>query len=565
MAGIDQGATGYPQDQDRGNSSPSSTAESGSSSEGEMSVWSDPRVDRLDTLGRAAWVNNSSYTTKGISSTYRVLTGAYPNDIPTGDRPLNSTPTKAEDGPSANNAGEMAVWSDDRLSRLDKVGRAPWTNQSSYTTKGVSGTTPNKYPNDIPTGDRPLNPTPLDGETGASAGEAGNMAIWTDTRVNRLQTLIGGPMTNEASFNIGPGMAGSSPNGYPNGLKAADQGMGAFVEGTFLDVDGAPLSGSIYFAVDGDAQGKASTDGQVQAAGPPMDAISAGSDGSQSSTYDFFFEPSIAGVLYEDTDIPANYNIGTVQYGEAYGKVTDFNGEPLKNVAVAGLGASAISDEFGDYTLLAPGGQTVQLTSIYGTYTFDVDYVAGDSKEFNVRFPQLTIKVLDAEYEPVGGAPVKIDATTYQTGDNGKVEIPDAEVKGDYSVTVQDFFEATDISVANPDEEFVYEVGPGSSFGDYASLSIGGVKIIAVDADTGRPIKEIKAADKADGASSLSTDDGTVKILSDSPGEEIEVVVGTGDPRYLSETLTGTLPEADQNDMLEYDVELDSQTQVSNL
>jgi len=392
----------------------------------------------------------------------------------------------------------------------------------------------------------------------AKSGDGGPvLSVWTADRQTKLRDLVGAPYTNESSFTVPAGFVDTG--GWPVSFENQERKLGVNVEGNMLNADGKPLSGEAIVEASGQVFESSTVSGTFLVSSQPPVGTYLGPD-TAGDEFDFRFRPSINGISYFEGNIPFQFNSGTIQYGEIFGTISDYDGEPVPNIAVGGQGAADVTDEQGAYVLVAPGGSTVDLRTLYDTYTFSVTLGAGERKTQDVTFPKLTIRVLDADFQPVENAPVKIDGTTHYTGADGNVELPRAQVR-DYAVTVMDRFEADDVSVGSAGEEWVYTVGPGSSFGDYSNLEVGGVKLQAVDADTGRAITDLRAVERNTGVVSLSNGEGVCKLLSEKVGDEIDVQIGTGDKRYRTQAVIGTMPDGS---MLEVEVAVEPKTQVSN-
>lgn len=394
--------------------------------------------------------------------------------------------------------------------------------------------------------------------TTAESGDAPVMDVWSRPREQLLNDLINVQFTNAAEFEIPNAVIDTG--GFNTSWQEGEKNHGVNVTAGAFNPDGKPLSGTAKISASGYVFREATVSGKfILSALPPL-GVSTGPN-VEGDQYDFSFEPSVNGIAVLNENIDYDHAPGTIQYGSVGGTVETLAGDPASNVAVAGPAASDITDGAGAYQLLGPGGTTFTLSTFYGTYETDISMTAGESKTVDFVFPTLTIKVLDADLQPIEGAPVNIDGSTFETGENGKVEIEQAEVKPDYSVTVQNYFSADDIGVSEAGQEFVYTVGPGASFGDYSNLSVGGVKIKATDKATGRGIRSLRTRDALSGVESLSTGDGVCKIVNDQTGEDIELRIGTGDKRYRTQTVTGTMPDGD---MIEFTVELEPKTAVTN-
>ncbi|AFD02306.1 VP17 [Haloarcula hispanica icosahedral virus 2] len=395
-------------------------------------------------------------------------------------------------------------------------------------------------------------------EAKSGSSDAGALSIWTEDRFTQLTGLVGGTFTNESSYNIPAGLVDTNDYQYGMG-DGAEASLGVSATATAVSPSGSPLTGTATISAGGVTFAQSTVNGAFILSAAPPAGVYTGQN-LENDEYNFTFSPSINGVAVSEENMPYTYDAGTIQYGAVSGQILDYKGDPVPNVAVGGKGAADISDKDGRYKLTLPGGLSTTLKTLYGSYSFDVSASGGVEATENITFPQLTIKVIDADLEPVANAPVTIDGKTRYTEENGKVEVPTAEVK-DYSVRVMEAFESDAVTVGSAGEEWVYTVGPGATFGDASDLSLGGVKIQAVDADTGRPVYETKAVDRVSGVTSLSNTEGVCKLLSENVGEAVDVAIGTGDKRYEKQNIKGTLPDGS---MLEVEVPLRPKTQVVN-
>lgn len=410
--------------------------------------------------------------------------------------------------------------------------------------------------------------TDIDGETELSPahktnvedGDGGEtMSIWTQDRQTLVDELASATFTNQSSFDIPNAVADASDmsNSWTNGESLT----GVSVVGTILDDKGEPMTGTAQLKDGGGVRDKQTFTGKVAFTGQPPAGVSSG-DNQGTGSLDFAFVPSVAGIAVEKDDVSLRTDLGKIEYGAISGTVIDYEGNPVPNEAVYGLGAGDTTGGDGQFNLLAPGGTSATFTTLSGTWDFDESIVAGQTNTLEFQYPKLTIEVLDADFEPVEDAPVKVGESTYKTDESGRVEFPTAPI-GNYDVSVMDYFKASDLSVSQPGTEYVYSVGPSSSSGEWEPdpSGIGGLKIKAIDDGTGERIRGVVAQDVATGARSESAQDGICKLLSTDLGDEIEVEIGTGDERYVPTTITGSPPE---NEMVEVTVPLEPKTQVVN-
>lgn len=385
----------------------------------------------------------------------------------------------------------------------------------------------------------------------------GNLPIWEDGRVAKLERLAGTTFTNESSFSIPKGVV--EDQNFTTGISTnGEKRAGINATGLPLQPDGKPLSGTAQITAGGGFSYSRTVTGAFQIAAPPPLGVETG-ENVTGDIYTFHFIPSLNGIAYSDEDIPLEYDAGTFRYGQVRGKVETYDGEPVPNVAVSGSGAVDVSDEDGDYRFLAPGGTSSTILTFYNSYSEDISFASGEDLVKDWIFPKLVIRVVDADFEPVGNTPVKVDDETHYTDDGGRVIIDDPEI-GNHSVTLQGIFSAGDLTVAQPDTLYTFNIGHGGSLAGLGG-TIGGAKIKVVDKVSGEPIKNATAREENSGAVSRSNDNGVCKILSTEVGSEVEITIGTEGRRYTSTQVTGTLPS---NTMLEFTVELERSTAVVN-
>jgi hypothetical protein len=393
-----------------------------------------------------------------------------------------------------------------------------------------------------------------DGYTGS-----GVMSVWEASRQTKIDRLASRTYTNNSSFSIP--LAVVDTQDWANSWSNDEQLAGIFADGTILKPDGTPLSGTVQ-VIEGEdtllAQ-KETTGSFVVSSNPPT-AVSQGGDAT-TSTITIQFIPSISAVAVVEENVSYRESLGTIKYGSVTGQITDYNGDPVPNATLRGAGAGDVTDENGEFELLVPDGTTSTFVTLNGTYEFDRTISEGTTERLDIQYPQLTIEVLDADYEPVEEVPVVVDESVFYTGGDGRVEIPKTPL-GTYNVEVMETY-AADLSVDTAGEEFVHTIGPGPTPTDWTPdpEGLGGVKLTVTDAETGRKIRGIRAVDKLSGAASKSNAFGVCKLLTTDVGEEAKIQIGLGDERYVATTVTGTPPA---NEMVEVSVDLTPKTQVVN-
>lgn len=397
----------------------------------------------------------------------------------------------------------------------------------------------------------------------ASGGSGGGlMPIWEETRSEKLNALATSSIENKSSFGIPNAVVGSVSNSWSRDHSDGEFLAGINVRGAFVDSSSRPLSGTATVSTSGGQQvGSKSTTGDFVLSLGLLLGVESGSDvpGEQ---YDFRWSPNASGLAFTKDNIPIKYSTGVVKYGLLEGTITDFNGDPVPNDVVAGPGGAAITDEDGDYNIIGPGGTTETFETLSGSLTDTVTLNADSKTVRDWQYPKLTIRVLDADYQPVGNAPVQIDDRTYYTNDSGKVELPQAPLK-DYKVTVMGEFTAPALSVSQQGQEFVYTMGPADTFNDFPDQpgGIGGVTLTVLDSSTGRPIENMGCNEITSGTVASTDSDGKCRLLVVDTGQEVEVEVGVESQRYNATKITGELPK---DTMLEVTVELDRRTNVVN-
>jgi hypothetical protein len=393
----------------------------------------------------------------------------------------------------------------------------------------------------------------------ASDGSGGGlMSVWEATRSEKLNALGTSPGENKSSFGIPNAVVGNGSWAINHTDDEFLAGINA--RGTFVDSTSKPLSGTATVSTSGGQQvGSKSTTGSfVLNLGVPL-GVDSGSDvpGEQ---YDFRWSPNISGINFSQDNIPVVYSAGVVKYGLLKGTITDFNGDPAPNIAVIGPGSAAVTDENGDYNLIGPGGTTETVETLRQTASKSITFNNNSVTVRDFQFPQLTIRVLDAEYRPVSGAPVDIDDVTYYTDDGGKVQIPDAGVK-EHDVTVMGEFSNT-FDVSSSGQEFVFTLGPPDSFGDFPDTQgLGGIEIEVTDAKTGVPVVNVAAEELTSGTKADANNGGIIRLLVTETGSEVEVQIARDHNRYRQKTITATIPEGT---MLDRSIRLERVKTIGN-
>jgi hypothetical protein len=399
---------------------------------------------------------------------------------------------------------------------------------------------------------------------GASDGVGGGtMDVWQETRVTKLNQLAASTFTNNSSFSIPSAVVDTQQ--FDTAFDSNEKFAGVNALGTALDGDEKPLAGKASIEAAGVAFEKQSVSGSFLIAAAPPVGVTAGQDTSLDE-YDFRFTPSFAAIDYYEAAIPYHYEAGTIEYGTVEGYVYDYNGNPVPDHNVRGEGDADITDSAGFYQFLAPGGNAVTLQTLYQTYSEEFTPQAGQTLQQDFTFPMLQVTVLDANYDPIEGAPVEVLGDVYHSNEGGQVKLPQVEL-GEHTVVVQDYWTA-DITVDSQDQLFRLKLSPSS--GDFenpdgetaANAQSGGVKFKAVDAVSGATVVDMSVRETGTDYLTQSGPNGIATILSNQiEQDEVEFHIGTGDRRYRPTTVTGSIPE---DDIVEFTVELERRTQVVN-
>lgn len=420
-------------------------------------------------------------------------------------------------------------------------------------------------------------------DAAAKAGDGGGvLGVHTAGRFERV-LFYGNGDENLSSFSSPAGVTGLGWDSKPS--TGQEKFTGVSVSGTFKESDGSLLSGTVQiiigdpnqetqvswagetFTVGGIVAG-VNTNGTFTASGPPPAGVFAGDNGNVGvSSMSALFSPSGAGVGYNYEFSSFQADMGTNTYGAAWGQILDYQGKPVPGIGVKAPGFGTNSGDDGKFKLQGPENQSVGIETLNGTVqddiTFQADPDPNDPQTY--EFPALTLEVLDAEYEPAGSAQVEIEDTTYYTDDDGTLTLSPLGLS-DYDVTVMDQFEAT-LTLDEQGVEYVFTVGPDSKAVDWTpdpSKSLGGVKITAIDEQTGRKIRRVSATVDELGIVDTSDKDGVVKLLSTEVGlQDVTVLLATGDKRYNPSAVE--IAELPDGQMATATVQLRRKDQVVNI
>lgn len=375
-------------------------------------------------------------------------------------------------------------------------------------------------------------------EADATVGDGGGtMDLWSSSDQNIIDTLSG-TYTNDSSFSIPKAILSS---GFGGG-KTSEVDMGINASAKPLTADGKPMSGRASIEI-GDTKIKSETvtGGFTISSGPPAGTILGQSVSSK--TQSLVFTPTIAALSIVKDNLGGSANFGTIKYGAIDGTVTEYDGTPVPNVAVTGEGHGTVTDENGYYKMQAPGGTTVDLNALAGTYSFTLTPSAGATLTEDISFPRLVVEVLDGNFEPIQNAPVQIDDGTEYTGENGQVSIGRATLK-DYYINVMDRFEIQNYTVQDAGEEYTVQLAPGQPFGPNPEVEAGSLTLKVIDGENGKSIENLEATVVGEGSLSLSGEQGEIKLLSKEVGQQATVLIGTEDNRYESDVVVLQVPQS---------------------
>jgi hypothetical protein len=351
-------------------------------------------------------------------------------------------------------------------------------------------------------------------DTAESGAGGGIMAVWTQDRVSKINQLAQASYSNQSAYSVPNGVIDTE--GWQIGFSNHEQHHGINVVGTAIGVGGSPLSGEARVdAGDSTVSSRAVTGAFVMSATAPPGVESG--DTESTTSYDFKFVPSIAGVNYTATDIGANYTAGPFQYGAVEGTVTDYNGNVVSDAKVSGSGALTKTAADGTYKLLAPGGTTVPLEAVGDTDSRTPN--GGQSITVDWQYAQLKVRVVTPDLDPVSGTPVTINGRDYLTDENGEVTLNTAAI-GDYDIDVDDGVETATVSVSGQGNQHEKQ------FGDtYAAA-----RVILSDQGSRQDIAAIPLAFE-NGVSAESGSDGEAAVVTPDAGETTVVIDPAGE-RY---------------------------------
>lgn len=396
---------------------------------------------------------------------------------------------------------------------------------------------------------------PLDEVGGGSGGD--NLPFWSLSREEKLIAISGVSYEDYSSY---PPPVGVVSEGFHASEFEQDVGLGIQARGQTTSADGEGLSGeaSIYHTTTGTELLSKTVGGPFSLVAPPPRGVPGGESVDVALTtadMSVKFAPSFAGLAYESPDLDKYHEIS---YSGVEGTVTDATGSPVADSALLGTGDAATTDAEGYYTLLAPVGTETSLQGLKKTKTKTATPPSGDKATLDWAFAGITIRVQTPyNYEPVPGAPVEIDGTTFETDASGEVVYPTAGLGTEHSVRVFDSDDFTDTVVAPTTEGqmTVVRVGPGSSsFGDSgdsdATTATRAIEVTVRDAGTGDAVRDVAVSAPDHGVTSWTKGNGETRlVIPNAESGSVRVVAGGESRRYDSSEATVDISGEDLSEL----------------
>lgn len=235
-----------------------------------------------------------------------------------------------------------------------------------------------------------------------SGSGGGVMPVWHTSKSNKYNTIFSGTYTNKSEFAVPPTINGES------GFSSSSVKNGYGAEANMYKPDGLPLTGTASLNNQGTTLNAVAGTEYITVAYAPTDLITKGADQASSITLDFAFDPELAGLSLTKNGISTpSYSTGVTIYGAVEGKITDAANNPVTGVTVSGSGAGTTTSDFGNYSILGPGGSSVTLTSLNGSATKTVNLNSGSKTTVNWQFAGVKVSVRLPGGIPARGAKVK--------------------------------------------------------------------------------------------------------------------------------------------------------------
>lgn len=355
-------------------------------------------------------------------------------------------------------------------------------------------------------------------DDGAEGGGDGVMDVWFQDRTTQLQRLAGGSFENFSEFDLPKGV---TVGRWDTAQADAEKRQGIYAEGAFSDTDGSPLSGEARIETGGKVLDSAQGSGAIILASAPPSGVTSGDPGDVAEI-DFKFEPTTDGVSYVQENIGRSATLGSVQYGDVAGTVTNVDGTPVGGVGVSGPGYQTTTADDGSYRLIAPNGANVSISAVGATENTAI--VGGGSVTQDFQFSRLRVAVVTPSGDPVLGADVRFGSSRVQTDEKGIATLDLARLQS-YTVEVGDVISDT-VTISSQGSEIERSYGGGFA----------GVEVVATDTDDRSPAVDspVVVEDDEVGTVSGRTDgQGVGRALVDTDGER-RVRVALGDRRYVT-------------------------------
>jgi len=419
-----------------------------------------------------------------------------------------------DDGSTAGGGGgDLEVWGLDRKSKLNKLLKASITNASSFDISSAF-VDAQGYDTDWATQEQAHSKD----DNSTAGGGGGVIGVWQLPRQDKISRLGGAAFTNESSFEIPNGFVDSQ--GYQSDWTDQEQSHGVSATGTPLATDGGALAGEASIEAGDDvAVSKDVSDVFTLSAAPPG-GVTAGPD-ADTASYAFRFEPFVQAIDFFEEDIGNEYDAGVFRYGSIDGTVTDYNGDPVANESLTAPGGSTSTSADGTYKISAPGGTSVDLTSLGGEVTKSAIPSGGSTVSIDYQYAGVLALTSLPDGTSIPNAPVEIDTEegsvrTDRAGEYQYVKVPP---ETDVTVEYLNSFEET------------FTAGTEGS-GIQAELSLGAGCKGVIKSERGNKIHNVDLFMDIEGEPvSYSRDDGQYAIGVVNPGD-LTCVCSEKDRRY---------------------------------
>jgi len=434
-----------------------------------------------------------------------------------------------QEAESGSGGGDMSIWSTDKTTKVARLGNWTFTNNSSYNIpKGVNQT--NEWSGTLSESEK-NHDTSIEGSSAESGSGGGKMDVWTADRKTKIARLGGRTFINNTAFSVPKGINGTRK--YNQSVAESESPHGVSTEGVSLAPNGQPLSGTVKLTTEDETLlGTTSAEGSFVASGKPFEGVESGSDIMGIPEVNASFQPKADGIKSTITDIlyPEGDTL-QASYGYLKGVVTDQTGSPVSGISVRAEGASTLTNETGNYALLAPGGISLTLTSLDGSLEKTATAQSQSTATLDWQYPGVDVTVFGPNQTPIEEAPVKVGDEIYKTNSVGNVSIPQLPL-GEFQITIMEQFTANlEATTEGELVKYTYEGGSRLTLNVY-------------DASTGRPVENVPAVDYTNNAASFSNKKGKLSLLSPA-GNEFKVQVGVRDRRFIAQTIEKDIPQGE--------------------